>query len=233
MGPASPAATPIGGLDLPDQRARLTGQVLENRSIAPIEAFRRPEPCSRTDPARGEFSGHGTHLRAGCQRAGSRPTRQDALYRKTGGRPIESLNLRSNELEACEIATEIVGRRADGITSDEVAILYCSNALSRRVEKALMRVRIPYTLVGNDSSISARRSRIRLPCSGWLAARLTTAGRTRRSGASPIRRRAASVQRFSASWSRKPNATRCYCRSSRRRRKPGPRDWRSPMPVAT
>jgi hypothetical protein len=64
MGRASPAAGRFGGLDLPDQRARAHGtgpsKTAAAEDIAPIEAFRRPEQCSRTDPARGEFSEHGT-----------------------------------------------------------------------------------------------------------------------------------------------------------------------------
>lgn len=60
------------------------------------------------------------------------------LYtRKREGAPIEILNFRSGELEAREIMTEIV-RRGEGVAWDEIAILYCSNALSRLFKEALM-----------------------------------------------------------------------------------------------
>ena len=72
------------------------------------------------------------------------------LYtRKPEGAPIEILNFPSDELEAREIVTEIVRRRAEGVAWDEIAILYRGNALSRLFEEALMRARIPYTLVGD------------------------------------------------------------------------------------
>lgn len=71
------------------------------------------------------------------------------LYtRKREGAPIEILNFRSGELEAREIMTEIV-RRGEGVAWDEIAILYCSNALSRLFKEALMWARIPYSPVGD------------------------------------------------------------------------------------
>ena len=52
-------------------------------------------------------------------------------------------------MEAREIVTEIVRRLLPGVAWDEIAILYRGNALSRLFEEALMRARIPYTLVGD------------------------------------------------------------------------------------
>ena len=72
------------------------------------------------------------------------------LYtRKREGAPIEILDFRSGELEAREIMTEIVRHLGEGVAWDEIAILYCSNALSLLFKEALMWARIPYSPVGD------------------------------------------------------------------------------------
>ena len=72
------------------------------------------------------------------------------LYtRKPDGAPIEILNFRNEEIEAREIVTELLRRRAEGVSWDEMAILYRGNALSRLFEEALLRSRIPHTIVGD------------------------------------------------------------------------------------
>ena len=72
------------------------------------------------------------------------------LYtRKREGAPIEILDFRSSGLEAREIMTEIVRHLGEGVAWDEIAILYCSNALSRLFKEALMWARIPYSPVGD------------------------------------------------------------------------------------
>ena len=77
------------------------------------------------------------------------------LYtRKREGAPIEILDFRSGELEAREIITEMVRHPGEGVAWDEIAILYCSNALSLLFKEALMWARI---------SLFARRRRGRLP----------------------------------------------------------------------
>ncbi|MEO8714797.1 MAG: 3'-5' exonuclease [Acetobacteraceae bacterium] len=68
---------------------------------------------------------------------------------KESGDPIEVLKFRDGEAEALGIVTEIVRRRADGLAWDDMAILYRGNALSRAFEEALIRARVPYTLVGD------------------------------------------------------------------------------------
>ena len=76
------------------------------------------------------------------------------LYtRKREGAPIEILDFRSGEQEAREIMTEIVRHLGEGVAWDEIAILYCSNALSLLFKEALMWARI---------SLFARRRRGRL-----------------------------------------------------------------------
>ena len=69
--------------------------------------------------------------------------------RKPAGTPIQIVRCRNDEGEANEIVTEIVRRRAEGATWDDFAILYRNNSLSRLFEEALLRARIPYTIVGD------------------------------------------------------------------------------------
>ena len=68
---------------------------------------------------------------------------------KPAGTPIQIVRCRNDEAEANEIVTEIVRRRAEGATWDDFAILYRNNSLSRLFEEALLRARIPYTIVGD------------------------------------------------------------------------------------
>ena len=72
------------------------------------------------------------------------------LYtRKPSGDRVEVVAFRNAEAEALGIVNEMQQRHAEGIGWDEMAILYRSNALSRGLEEALMRSRIPYLLVGD------------------------------------------------------------------------------------
>lgn len=59
------------------------------------------------------------------------------------------LSFRSAEDEARGIVAEMARRHGQGISWEEMAILYRSNALSRGFEKALMRARVPYVLIGD------------------------------------------------------------------------------------
>jgi len=69
--------------------------------------------------------------------------------RKSSGDPVEIVRFRNAEAEACGIVSEITRRHAEGLAWDDTAILYRSNALSRSFEEALMRARVPYTLIGD------------------------------------------------------------------------------------
>jgi len=69
--------------------------------------------------------------------------------RKPVGDPVEIVRFRNADTEASGIVSEITRRRAEGLTWDEMAVLYRSNALSRSFEEALMHARVPYTLIGD------------------------------------------------------------------------------------
>lgn len=69
--------------------------------------------------------------------------------RKNLGTPIEIVRFSSGENEAAEISREIVRHKAEGKDWGDFAILYRSNALSRLFEEALMRSRVPYTIIGD------------------------------------------------------------------------------------
>src|SRR5207245_5876493 len=77
--------------------------------------------------------------------------------RKPGGDPVEIVRFRNADAEASGIVSEITRRHAEacpwrgpgGLAWDDMAILYRSNALSRSFEEALMRARVPYTLIGD------------------------------------------------------------------------------------
>jgi len=69
--------------------------------------------------------------------------------RKDLGDRIEILGFQNAEDEAFSIVAEMKRRYADGLRWEEMAILYRSNFLSRGFEDALIRSRIPYTLVGD------------------------------------------------------------------------------------
>ena len=72
------------------------------------------------------------------------------LYtRKPAGDPVEIVAFRNADAEVSGIVTEIQRRHAEGLAWDDMAILYRSNALSRGLEEALMRARIPYALIGD------------------------------------------------------------------------------------
>jgi DNA helicase-2/ATP-dependent DNA helicase PcrA len=69
--------------------------------------------------------------------------------RKDVGHPIEVLGFHDGQAEAAGIVAEIARCHAEGVAWDDMAILYRANFLSRVFEEALMRVRIPYVLVGD------------------------------------------------------------------------------------
>jgi len=68
---------------------------------------------------------------------------------KPHGDKIEVLAFRTAEDEARGLAAEMTRRHGQGISWQEMAILYRGNALSRNYEEALMHARIPYVLVGD------------------------------------------------------------------------------------
>ena len=69
--------------------------------------------------------------------------------RKAAGTPIEIVRFTSGETEAAEITHEIIRHHAEGEGWGNFAILYRGNALSRVFEEALMRGKVPYTIVGD------------------------------------------------------------------------------------
>ena len=69
--------------------------------------------------------------------------------RKPEGNPIEIVCFRNAEAEATGIVAEMTHRHAEGVGWDQMAVLYRVNALSRTIEEALMRARVPYVLIGD------------------------------------------------------------------------------------
>ena len=68
---------------------------------------------------------------------------------KAVGEPIEVVGFHNPEGEAAGIAAEIRRRGSAGVPWDELAVLYRSNHMSRGIEEALMRGRVPYVIVGD------------------------------------------------------------------------------------
>jgi DNA helicase-2/ATP-dependent DNA helicase PcrA len=71
--------------------------------------------------------------------------------RKPSGDRIEVVGFRNAEAEATGIAAEMRRRHAEGVGWDAMAALYRGSFLSRSLEEALMRARIPYVLLGDVS----------------------------------------------------------------------------------
>ena len=65
------------------------------------------------------------------------------------GDRIEVVRFRNADAEAAGIVGEMQCRHAEGISWDDMAVLYRSNQLSRGFEEALMRAGIPYVLIGD------------------------------------------------------------------------------------
>ena len=65
------------------------------------------------------------------------------------GWPVEVVGFNGPDEEAKAIAAEIVRRAAQGVSFDQMAVLYRGNALSRGYEEALLRARVPYQVVGD------------------------------------------------------------------------------------
>ena len=68
---------------------------------------------------------------------------------KPEGHRIEIVGFRNAEAEAIGLVNEMQQRHAEGASWDDMAILYRSNALSRGLEEALIRARVPHVLVGD------------------------------------------------------------------------------------
>lgn len=72
------------------------------------------------------------------------------LFTRLGdGEPVEILSFGDPDEEAIAIAQEIGRRVAEGANWEDIAILYRANRLSRVIEEALLKARIPYCLVGD------------------------------------------------------------------------------------
>ena len=68
---------------------------------------------------------------------------------KRAGDPVEVLGFRDGEDEASGIVGEIRRRATEGLPWQDMAVLYRSNFMSRGLEEALMRARVPYVIVGD------------------------------------------------------------------------------------
>lgn len=68
---------------------------------------------------------------------------------KAIGDPIEVVSFRDAEDEAAGIVAEIRRRATEGLGWEEMAVLYRSNFMSRGLEEALMRAKVPYVIVGD------------------------------------------------------------------------------------
>ncbi len=69
--------------------------------------------------------------------------------KKEQGDPIEIIAWRDGQAEAAGIVAEMLQLHGDGKDWDNFAILYRNNFLSRGLEEALMRARVPYVIVGD------------------------------------------------------------------------------------
>jgi DNA helicase-2/ATP-dependent DNA helicase PcrA len=78
--------------------------------------------------------------------------------RKEAGDRIEILRFDDADAEAQGIVGELQRRVSEGLTWDDMAILYRSNFLSRGFEETLLRARIPFVLVGDVGFCSAARN---------------------------------------------------------------------------
>ena len=65
------------------------------------------------------------------------------------GKPIEVVVFRDAEDEAGGIVGEIRHRAIEGVGWEEMAVLYRSNFMSRGLEEALMRAKVPYVIIGD------------------------------------------------------------------------------------
>lgn len=65
------------------------------------------------------------------------------------GDPIEVVGFRDAEDEAGGLVGEIRRRAVEGVGWEEMAVLYRSNFMSRGLEEALMRSKVPYVIVGD------------------------------------------------------------------------------------
>ena len=69
--------------------------------------------------------------------------------RKGQGARVELMSFRDGEAEAGGLAEALLTRKREGARWAEMAVLYRNNFLSRGLEEALMRARIPYRLIGD------------------------------------------------------------------------------------
>ena len=69
--------------------------------------------------------------------------------RKGQGACVEFMSFRDGDAEAGGLAEALLTRKREGARWAEMAVLYRNNFLSRGLEEALMRARIPYRLVGD------------------------------------------------------------------------------------
>ena len=69
--------------------------------------------------------------------------------RKGQGARVEFMSFRDGDAEAGGLAEALLTRKREGARWAEMAVLYRNNFLSRGLEEALMRARIPYRLVGD------------------------------------------------------------------------------------
>lgn len=146
---------------------------------------------------------------------------------KAVGEPIEVVGFHNAEGEAAGIAAEIRRRGSAGVSWDQIAVLYRSNHMSRGIEEALMRSRVPYVIVGDVGFYQRAEIKDALALLR-LAARPDDFNRTRHSDASATHRRAGSARRRlrKSIWKPRSAGYPC-CRQSRPpnyRRKP---DWPS------
>ena len=68
---------------------------------------------------------------------------------KQVGDPIEVVGFRDGKEEATGIVGEIRRRATEGLPWQDMAVLYRSNFMSRGLEEALMRAKVPYVIVGD------------------------------------------------------------------------------------
>ena len=116
-----------------------------------IRCFTQDFPDARTYRLEQNFRSTG-HILAAANRviAGDRNRLGKTLFtRREPGARVEIVAYRDPEAEAAGLIAEILRRRSEGVGPDEIAILYRNNFVSRPLEEALIRARIPYTLLGD------------------------------------------------------------------------------------
>jgi UvrD-like helicase C-terminal domain/GTP cyclohydrolase II/UvrD/REP helicase N-terminal domain len=88
--------------------------------------------------------------------------------RKGQGTPVEFMSFRDGDAEAAGLADALIARKGEGARWAEMAVLYRNNFLSRALEEALMRAKIPYRLGGDVGFYTRGETKDALRLDSWV-----------------------------------------------------------------